>query len=43
LPASPNLIGSDGYSNLERWLHTMAAEVEGRISAPAAPVNTQVQ
>jgi hypothetical protein len=43
VPANPNQIGSDGYTNVERWLHTLAAEVEGRVSAPAAPVNTQVQ
>jgi hypothetical protein len=37
LPQNPNQIASDGYSNLEKWLHGMAAQVEGRAVAPAAP------
>lgn len=43
VPANPNTVGSDGYTNLERWLHGMAAEVEGRALAPAAPGSTQVR
>lgn len=29
LPADPNKVGADGYTNLEKWLHQMAAAVEG--------------
>ena len=29
LPADPNTIDASGYTNLEKWLHRMAAEVEG--------------
>jgi hypothetical protein len=43
LPANPNQVAGDGYTNLEHWLQAMAAEVEGRSGAPAAPLNTQVQ
>jgi len=39
LPANPNAMTSSGYTNLELWLHRMAAEVEGRgAKAPEAPV-----
>jgi hypothetical protein len=39
LPANPNDVASSGYTNLEVWLHKMAAEVEGRSSKlPVAPV-----
>ena len=40
LPASPNGDDDgDGYTNLEEWLHQMAAEVEGlaAIAPPVAP------
>jgi hypothetical protein len=43
LPANPNQVNSDGYTNLEHWLQSMAADVEGKSTAPAAPRNTQVQ
>ena len=46
VPADPNKVGSDGYTNLERVLHRMAAEVEGRattsnrtIAAPKALID----
>ena len=29
LPANPNQVDGSGYTNLEKWLHRMAAEVEG--------------
>jgi hypothetical protein len=39
LPANPNTVTPSGYTNLELWLHDMAADVEGRSrKAPAAPV-----
>src|SRR5690606_12613203 len=39
LPENPNAVGSDGYTNLEKWLHQMAAAVEGGKPRPvlAAP------
>ncbi len=37
LPSNPNSVNSDGYTNLEVWLHEMAAEVEGRSRVPPAP------
>jgi hypothetical protein len=34
LPANPNSDDDgDGYTNLEEWLHCMAAQVEGRSCA----------
>lgn len=39
LPADPNAVTASGYTNLELWLHDMAADVEGRSrKAPASPV-----
>jgi hypothetical protein len=39
LPAQPNAVTASGYTNLELWLHDMAADVEGRSrKAPASPV-----
>ena len=39
LPANPNTVTESGYTNLELWLHEMAAEVEGRSPQhPIAPV-----
>lgn len=39
LPADPNTVTASGYTNLELWLHDMAADVEGRArKAPASPV-----
>lgn len=38
LPANPNEVTASGYTNLELWLHRMAAQVEGRsVSSPEAP------
>jgi len=38
LPANPNEVTPSGYTNLELWLHRMAAQVEGRgASVPEAP------
>ncbi|WP_153067107.1 pectate lyase family protein [Steroidobacter cummioxidans] len=38
LPANPNEVTASGYTNLELWLHRMAAQVEGRSSSsPEAP------
>jgi hypothetical protein len=37
LPSNPNTVTSSGYTNLELWLHRMAAEVEGRQSAAPNP------
>ncbi|HEY0939618.1 MAG TPA: hypothetical protein VGE08_05940 [Steroidobacter sp.] len=42
LPANPNTVTASGYTNLELWLHDMAAQVEGRSTrAPEAPVLSQ--
>jgi pectate lyase len=38
LPANPNTVTASGYTNLELWLHSMAAKVEGRTSPPVPPV-----
>ncbi|HEY0681395.1 MAG TPA: hypothetical protein VGD45_03600 [Steroidobacter sp.] len=34
LPSSPNTVTASGYTNLELWLHRMAAQVEGRAANP---------
>lgn len=42
LPSDPNTVTESGYTNLEIWLHGMAAEVEGRShTLPEAPVLSQ--
>jgi hypothetical protein len=42
LPASPNTVTASGYTNLELWLHRMAAQVEGRApTPPQAPTLTR--
>lgn len=39
LPADPNAATEGGYTNLELWLHGMAADVEGRArKSPSSPV-----
>lgn len=39
LPKDPNTVTASGYTNLELWLHRLAAEVEGRgPHVPEAPV-----
>lgn len=46
LPANPNSDSDgDGYTNLEEWLHGMAANVEGRAgeTRPEAPTGVSVQ
>jgi hypothetical protein len=48
LPSSPNGDDDrDGYTNLEEWLHALAAEVEGRTSgtgtkAPSPPSGVRI-
>lgn len=42
LPENPNTVTSNGYTNLELWLHSMAAQVEGRTQAPPVPPVLQV-
>ena len=37
LPADPSTVTSSGYTNLEVWLHQMAAQVEGRAGTPKSP------
>lgn len=42
LPADPNTVTASGYTNLELWLHDMAADVEGRSRrGPEAPTLSQ--
>ena len=42
LPANPDAVTPSGYTNLELWLHGMAADVEGRSrKGPAAPTLSQ--
>lgn len=42
LPNDPNTVTASGYTNLELWLHDMAADVEGRShKSPEAPVLSQ--
>jgi len=39
LPANHSAVTASGYTNLELWLHKLAAEVEGRSEhAPSAPI-----
>lgn len=42
LPANPNGVASNGYTNLENWLHKYSEEVEGRSSKPVPLVPTEV-
>jgi hypothetical protein len=42
LPADPDRVNPDGYTNLEKWLQQLAAEVEGRAEVPAPPRNAQL-
>ena len=39
LPANPNTVASNGYTNVENWLHSLDNSVQGMTSAesPAAP------
>lgn len=38
LPENPDTVNSDGYTNLEKWLHRMAADVESKRSIAAPRV-----
>lgn len=33
IPSNPNTVTSNGYTNLELWLHKMSADVEGRTTS----------
>jgi hypothetical protein len=39
LPANPSTVGSNGYTNLENWLHSLDQTVQGNYSteSPTAP------
>jgi hypothetical protein len=45
VPANPHAVASNGYTNLENWLHQYAAEVEGVATtvAPLPPTNVSIQ
>jgi hypothetical protein len=44
LPANHSSLTASGYTNLELWLHKMAAEVEGKAAvAPMPPLDLKVQ
>jgi hypothetical protein len=45
LPANPNTVASNGYTNLENWLHSMSNSLVGVTSAssPAAPATVSVR
>jgi hypothetical protein len=44
LPTNPNSIASNGYTNLENWLHSMDTALQGTASAtsPASPASLSV-
>jgi len=45
LPSNPNTVASNGYTNLENWLHSMDVALQGTTSAssPAAAAGLSVQ
>ncbi len=44
LPDNPNRDSNgNGYTNLEEWLHEMAAQVEGRVTAPRPPTGLLIR
>jgi len=45
LPTNPNSVASNGYTNLENWLHSLDTTLEGVASgsSPAAPASVSVQ
>jgi hypothetical protein len=45
LPANPNTVASNGYTNLENWLHSMSASVQGGTSSssPTSPASLSVK
>jgi len=44
LPSNPNGVASNGYTNLENWLHNLATNVQGASSgsSPASPASLSV-
>jgi hypothetical protein len=44
LPSNPNGVASNGYTNLENWLHAMDGELQGVTAAqsPTAPPSLSV-
>ena len=44
LPANPNTVTSSGYTNLEKWLHSMDGSISGvtQSSSPASPAKLTV-
>jgi pectate lyase len=45
LPSNPNGIASNGYTNLENWLHTMDRALSGTVAStsPTSPASLSVQ
>ncbi|MEQ1579227.1 MAG: pectate lyase [Steroidobacteraceae bacterium] len=44
LPANPNAVAANGYTNLENWLHAYSDEVEGKgVIDPLPPSNLVVE
>jgi hypothetical protein len=45
LPSNPNTVASNGYTNLENWLHSMSASVQGGTSSssPTSPASLSVK
>lgn len=45
LPANPNSVASNGYTNLENWLHAMDLTLQGVASkdSPIAPASLSVE
>ena len=45
LPANPNTVASNGYTNLENWLHSLDQSIQGitQSSSAAAPADLSVQ
>lgn len=45
LPTNPNTVASNGYTNLENWLHSMDLQLQGVVSAqsPIAPATLSAQ
>jgi hypothetical protein len=45
IPSNPNTVASNGYTNLENWLHDMDDGVQGVTSAtsPTSPPSLSVQ
>ena len=45
LPANPTTVASNGYTNLENWLHSLDLNVQGTTSAqsPTSPASLSVR